>query len=87
MAAPTAAPVNAISEIGVSRTRKGPNSFSKPSEVLKGPSAAATSSPMSITDGSARISSARAVAIAARTLITGMTLLQYFFYARSCWQC
>ena len=38
-AAPTAAPVKAISEIGVSRTRSGPNSASKPSDVLNGPSA------------------------------------------------
>ena len=36
-AAPTAAPRKPISDIGVSRTRRGPNDSSSPAEVLKGP--------------------------------------------------
>ena len=63
-AAPTAAPRKPISDIGVSRTRSGPKLSSRPVEVLKGPSAAAMSSPNMTTSGSARISSAKAAATA-----------------------
>ena len=62
-AAPTAAPQNPISEIGVSRTRAAPYLSSRPSEVLNGPSATATSSPIRITVGSAAMASSRARAI------------------------
>ena len=46
IAAPMTAPMIACSEIGVSRTRLGPNRSSRPSVVLNTPPAAATSSPM-----------------------------------------
>ena len=59
--APTAAPMNPISEIGVSLTRKWPNSSNSPSVALNTPPAAPTSSPRTMTVGSARISSAIAV--------------------------
>ena len=52
IAAPTAAPRKPVSDIGVSRTRSGPNVASRPSDVLKGPSATATSSPNTTTRGS-----------------------------------
>ena len=56
MAAPIAAPRMACSLIGVSRTRCGPNSSSRPGVVLNTPPAAATSSPRNTTLGSRRIS-------------------------------
>ena len=49
IAAPIAAPRIACSEIGVSRTRFGPNSSSRPTVVLNTPPAAATSSPRNTT--------------------------------------
>ena len=49
IAAPIAAPRIACSEIGVSTTRVGPNSSSRPTVVLNTPPAPATSSPMSTT--------------------------------------
>ena len=51
-AAPTAAPMKAISEIGVSITRCGPCRSSNPSVTLNGPPAAAMSSPIMMTVGS-----------------------------------
>ena len=45
IAAPITAPMIACSEMGVSRTRRGPNRSSSPSVVLNTPPAAATSSP------------------------------------------
>src|SRR5712692_10132377 len=60
MAAPSAMPVKPASEIGVSMTRSGPNSWTSPLSTLKGVPASATSSPRMITAGSRRISSARA---------------------------
>src|SRR5579872_2154911 len=60
IAAPTATPVNPASEIGVSTTRFAPNSSTSPESTLKGVPASATSSPMTQTRESRRISSARA---------------------------
>ncbi|GBE23943.1 hypothetical protein BMS3Bbin02_00208 [bacterium BMS3Bbin02] len=80
-AAPTAAPAIASSEIGVLRTRSGPNSSSKPTDVLKTPPASATSSPNVTTVGSALISSAiaRAIAWFIRILIVpSLSCLQTF---------
>ena len=54
-AAPTAQPIIAPSEIGVSRTRSGPNSSIIPIETPKQPPKAPTSSPKRITLGSSRI--------------------------------
>ena len=56
IAAPIAAPRMACSLIGVSRTRHGPNSSSRPGVALNTPPAAATSSPRKTTSGSRRIS-------------------------------
>ena len=53
---PATAPTMACSEIGVSRTRSGPNRSSKPAVALNMPPAAATSSPIRNTDGSRSIS-------------------------------
>src|SRR5262245_49144236 len=58
IAAPTPRPVNPASEIGVSMTREGPNSCTRPVSTLKAVPASATSSPSSTTRGSRRISSA-----------------------------
>ena len=66
IAAPTAAPRMACSLIGVSRTRSGPNSSSRPTVVLNTPPAAATSSPRNTTLGSRRISCAIPQATASR---------------------
>src|SRR5262245_7777251 len=60
IAAPRAMPVNPGSEIGASITRSGPNSSTRPFRTLNGVPASATSSPMTKTVGSARISSASA---------------------------
>src|SRR3984957_7217329 len=60
IAAPTAIPVNPASEIGVSRTRWGPNSSTRPVRTLNGWPASAISSPKINTRGSRRISSASA---------------------------
>ena len=56
IAAPTAAPMNAVSEIGVSITRSGPNLASRPSVAPKIPPYAPMSSPMTKTLGSRSIS-------------------------------
>src|SRR5262245_21343578 len=58
IAAPTPRPVNPASEIGVSMTRPGPNSWTRPVSTLNAVPASATSSPSSTTRGSRRISSA-----------------------------
>src|SRR5262249_8020793 len=63
IAAPTAIPVKPASEIGVSRTRSVPNSFTNPVRTLNTVPASAMSSPHMNTRGSRRISSA----IASRT--------------------
>jgi hypothetical protein len=57
-AAPTAAPTNADSEIGVSRTRSAPNSSYRPRVTAKMPPELATSMPIMQTAGSTRISAA-----------------------------
>src|SRR5579883_1386214 len=57
IAAPTAIPVNPGSEIGVSRTRSGPNSSTSPVSTLKTVPASAMSSPQMNTVESRRISS------------------------------
>ena len=61
-----AIPVIACSEIGVSRTRPGPNSASSPAVVLNTPPAAPMSSPSTTTEGSRRISLASPSATASR---------------------
>ena len=66
IAAPIAAPTIACSEIGVSQTRRGPNSSNSPTVVLKTPPAAPMSSPRHTTDGSRRISRAMPSATASR---------------------
>jgi len=66
MAAPMAAPRIACSLIGVSRTRRGPNSSSRPTVALNTPPAAATSSPRNTTWSSRRISWAMPRATASR---------------------
>ena len=55
-----AAPASPASEIGVSRTRSGPNRSSNPRVAPKGPPAAPISSPSRMTDGSSAIASAKA---------------------------
>src|ERR1017187_8868250 len=70
MAAPTAIPVKPASEIGVSITRRTPNSCTRPEKTLNGVPASATSSPMIKTLGSRRISSARASRIASAKVIS-----------------
>src|SRR5581483_11018730 len=64
MAAPTPRPTNPASEIGVSITRSGPNSLTRPLSTLNGVPASATSSPIRKTRSSRRISSAIASRIA-----------------------
>ncbi len=66
IAAPTPVPTIVFSEIGVSRTRRSPNSSSSPSVTLKAPWKTPTSSPITKTDSSARISSAIASRSASR---------------------
>src|SRR5437660_1074901 len=60
IAAPSAMPVKPASEIGVSMTRRGPNSSTRPFSTLNGVPASATSSPRTMTAASRRISSASA---------------------------
>ncbi len=60
MAAPTPRPVIPASEIGESSTRPAPNSSTRPARTLNGVPASATSSPMTNTVSSRRISSASA---------------------------
>src|SRR5579884_1801952 len=57
IAAPRPMPVNPGSEIGVSITRAVPNSSTRPASTLNGVPASATSSPITNTVGSRRISS------------------------------
>ena len=54
-AAPTAQPIIAPSDMGVSRTLSGPNSASMPADTPKQPPNAPTSSPKSTTLGFSRI--------------------------------
>lgn len=66
IAAPMTAPTIACSEIGVSRTRRGPNRSSRPTVDLNTPPADATSSLMKYTVGSRSISCAIPRATASR---------------------
>ena len=66
IAAPIAAPRIACSEIGVSRTRNGPNCSYSPTVALNTPPALATSSPRNTTSGSRVISCAMPRATASR---------------------
>ena len=59
-AAPTAMPMNPASEMGVSHTRSGPNSSSRPAVTWYAPPKMPISSPSRIMAGSRRISCARA---------------------------
>src|SRR6476661_5742176 len=65
-AAPAARPVNPVSAIGVSITRRGPNFSRKPFVTLKAPPNWPTSSPIRKTSGSASISDIIAAPIASR---------------------
>src|SRR3984893_4950045 len=69
-AMPSATPRNPFSQMGVLRTRLSPNRSTTPSLVLNTPPDAPTSSPMSITVGSAAISSMSAAATASRYVIS-----------------
>ena len=74
IAAPIAAPTIACSEIGVSHTRRGPNSLNSPTVVLNTPSAAPMSSPRQTTVASRRISLAMPSATASRYVIVGVAV-------------
>ncbi|MNQ94206.1 hypothetical protein D3C85_1097130 [compost metagenome] len=67
-AAPTAAPMKAVSEIGVSRTRTLPNSSCRPRVLPNTPPSWPMSSPITNTRGSRRISWATASAMARATV-------------------
>src|SRR6266852_4342598 len=81
---PQAAPIIALSLIGVSITRSQPNFSSKPSLVLKAPPYTPTSSPINTTLGSAAISSNMACLIASRK-VTGAMVIASPFRARRIW--
>ncbi len=66
IAAPIAAPMIACSEIGVLRTRFGPNRSSSPTVALNTPPASAMSSPRNTTRSSRSISCAIPAATASR---------------------
>src|SRR5580765_2586549 len=68
MAAPTPSPLKPASEIGVSMMRSLPNSSTRPVSTLNVVPASATSSPMRMTLGSRRISSAIASLMASPKL-------------------
>ena len=72
IAAPTPTPANPSSVIGVSTTRMGPNSSSRPRLTLYAPWYTPTSSPMRKTSGSRCISSRRAWFRASRYVRVGM---------------
>src|SRR5436853_4921879 len=76
IAAPMAAPASAISEIGVLRTRSGPNSSSIPCVTPIEPPISAMSSPMTKTSSSARIAVASASRTASRYESSGIDVLQ-----------
>src|SRR5580704_11485920 len=86
IAAPTPIPLNPGSEIGVSITRDFPNSSTIPESTLDGVPASATSSPMTKTVGSRRISSEMASRTASaivnsRTATSGIHVLPHFVHA------
>src|SRR6267378_1518317 len=89
IAAPRPMPVKPGSEIGVSITRSGPNSSTRPRKTLNGVPASATSSPMTKTRGSRRISSASAsrtasaiVSSRSATACSGIDMHGHFFRFR-----
>src|SRR3954454_244412 len=77
IAAPTPRPVNPGSEIGVSTTRCVPNSSTRPASTLNGVPASATSSPMTNTVGSRRISSTSASFTAFANVSSGIQVLRH----------
>src|SRR4051812_6021367 len=77
IAAPTPRPVKPGSEIGVSTTRFVPNSSTSPDRTLNGVPASATSSPMTNTFGSRRISSTSAALTACANVISGIDILRH----------
>src|SRR5215472_8705984 len=68
VAAPTAHPTSAFSEIGESRIRSGPNLSSRPSVVVNSPPSLPTSSPMTTTHSSAVSSASSALRTASAYL-------------------
>src|SRR6478736_2619598 len=79
IAAPIAAPASAISEIGVLRTRSGPNSSSSPCVTPIEPPISAMSSPMMKTSSSARIACTSVSRTASRYVSSGIDVLQGIF--------
>src|SRR3954462_10794866 len=82
IAAPIAVPASAISEIGVLRTRAGPNSASIPCVTPIEPPISAMSSPVMKTSSSSRIAVASASRTASRYGISGIDVLQRVFGRR-----
>ncbi len=85
IAAPTPTPVNPGSDIGVSMMRDFPNSSTIPESTLNGVPASATSSPITNTVGSRRISSDNASRTASamvnsRTATSGINILPDFVH-------
>src|SRR4051794_7005147 len=76
IAAPTPRPVKPGSEIGVSTTRCVPNSSTRPLSTLNGVPASATSSPITKTSGSRRISSTNAALTAWAKVNSGIEILR-----------
>src|SRR3954451_1808111 len=76
IAAPTPRPVNPGSEMGVSTTRCVPNSSTRPLSTLNGVPASATSSPITKTSGSRRISSTKAAFTAWANVSSGIEILR-----------
>src|SRR3954470_7588412 len=77
IAAPTPRPVKPGSEIGVSTTRCVPNSSTSPLSTLNGVPASATSSPITKTSGSRRISSTKAAFTACANVSSGIEVLRH----------
>src|SRR5215467_12946481 len=85
IAAPTAMPVNPASEIGVSNTRSGPNSSTRPARTLNTVPASAMSSPHMNTRGSRRISSAiasRTASLNVSSRVSGINVLIHLVWMR-----
>src|SRR5204863_5947403 len=76
IAAPIPEPTIAISEIGVFRTRSGPNSSSRPCVTPIEPPISAMSSPITKTSSSARIAAASASRTASRYDSSGIDVLE-----------
>src|SRR4051812_17248738 len=76
MAAPMPAPTIAISEIGVLRTRSGPNSSSSPCVTPIEPPISAMSSPMMNTSSSARMACTSVSRTASRYVSSGIDVLE-----------